>query len=466
MHRYLCLLFLIVYGLSACSPTVILLSPQSQSSQPSPTSPAATLPPAVERTPLPTPTQVRSLGISPDALQGVGVLVWHGWDGSSASLLEQMAGKFNLANQWGIKVSVVSQSNLNLLSGAIDKSLSSPEHPDIVISLPEQILVWQTEVIDLTPYIEQPKIGFSLADLPAAFGDQSNLDGVRYGLPAARSARFIFYNLSFAKDLGFSAAPQTQADFRKQSCAATSFGKQDADPTNDGFGGLALDVEANWQSPFAWLVAGGGDVFPAGELRFDTAGNLNALDFFTKLRIDNCAWLPDTESNFEHLAARRALFITGSLSEIPEQTAAFSQAGSPDRWSLLPYPGKQPVIAAYGPDYAILKSNDARQLAAWLFIRWMLQPENQAHWCQGTGLLPVTLPAIKLLKADKTAIPQWAAALDLIQDARIYPQTAKWLLADKVLADGFSAYSRSFPNVPVVDVFDRMDATIQDLYKK
>ena len=209
-----------------------------------------------------------------------------------------------------------------------------------------------------------------------------------------------------------------------------------------------------------------GSEFVGGELLFDTPGNLTALDFFTKLRQDNCAWLPDTSSNFEHLASHRALFITASLGEIADQTAAFSAAASPDRWTLLPYPGSQPVIAAYGPDYAILKSNDARQLAAWLFMRWMLQPENQAHWSQGTGLLPVTLPAIKLLKADNTVIPQWAAALDLIPDARIYPQTAQWLLADKVLADGFIAYSRSYPNVPVADVLDRMDAIVKSLPAK
>ena len=207
MRRYLILLFVLACFTGACSPTVTLISRETP---PSATAPAATLPPAVERTPIPTPTQTRSLGISPDALQGVGVVIWHGWGGSSASLLGKMASDFNQNNQWGIKVTLESHGNLNLLAADVEKSLTAAEHPDIVIALPEQILAWKEQVVDLAPYLAQPEIGFALADLPPAFGDQSQLKDVRYGMPAARSARFIFYNLSFARDLGFTTAPLNQ----------------------------------------------------------------------------------------------------------------------------------------------------------------------------------------------------------------------------------------------------------------
>jgi hypothetical protein len=71
-----------------------------------------------------------------------------------------------------------------------------------------------------------------------------------------------------------------------------------------------------------------------------------------------------------------------------------------------------------------------------------------------------------MLMVDKAAISQWTAALSLIPQARIYPQTASWQLADKILADGFIAYFRSFPNVPLAGIFNIMDVTIQDLVKK
>ena len=459
MRRILSLLLLPALFMSACAPTVTLLS-----SQPALVSTApATLPPPTAWTPVPTATPDRRLNISPSALKGVEVLVWQGWDGTSTRLFEQMATEFTLANQWGLKVTVVPQGNLSLLGTAVEKSLGTPEQPDIVVALPEQILAWQPQLIDLALYAEQPDLGLDLKELPAAFGDQSTLNGARYGLPAARSARFLFYNVSFAYDLGFSSAPQTAEDFRKQACAANAFWKQDKDLTNDGFGGLALDTASNWQTPYSWLVAGGGQVFSDGQFKFNTPANTAALEFVSSLRDANCAWLPDTASNFEHLASRKALFITGSLDDIAAQTAAFSAAASSDRWTLLPFPGQQSGIVTYGPDYAVLKSSDVRQLAAWLFIRWMLAPENQVRWSRGSGLLPVTTSAINTLKADNSVTPQWAAALDLIPQAFTYPQTASWQLADKILADGFRSYFRGYPNISLGNVFDVMDKTIQDL---
>jgi multiple sugar transport system substrate-binding protein len=463
MRRTISLLFFAALLLGACNPTVTLLGDQPVATQ---ITPPAPLPSPAARTPFPTPTRSHNLAISPEALRGVEVQAWHGWDGSSASLFEQMASEFNLSNQWGLKVTVSAQHNLNLLTAAVDKALGGPDQPDIVVALPEQILAWQAQVLDLTPYLAQTGFGLDAGQLPAAFADQSELNGFRYGLPAARSARFIFYNQGFAHDLGFTAAPLTPDDFRKQACAANAFWKQDDDLTNDGFGGLALDTSSNWQTPYAWLAAGGGQVYINGEFHFNTPGNIDALGFVSKLRQDDCAWLPDTASDFEHLASRRALFITGSLGDIADQNAAFSAAASSDTWTLLPFPGQQPVIVTNGPDYAVLKSTDARQLGAWMFIRWMLEPQNQVRWSRGTGLLPVTQPAIDQLKNDNTVAPQWAAALDLIPDAQPYPQSADWRLADKILADGFLSYFRGFPLSRLPDVLAEMDAVIQDLIKK
>jgi len=463
MHRFLSLLFFTSLFLGACNPTVVLLKPEAQ---PSPTTGVVTLPTPLARTPYPTPTKTQDLGANPNALRGIEIRAWDGWNGSSASLLEQMASEFNLSNKWGVKVKFAHQRNLNLLGTEVEKTLGTADQPDLVIALPEQILGWKDQIVDLTPYAAQAEYGLDLADLPVAFGNQSKLGEAHYGVPAARSAWFIFYNISFARDLGFSTAPQTPEEFRKQACAANGFWKQDADLTNDGFGGLALDVAANWQTPFSWVTMEGGDVFPKGKYHFNTPENINALDFVSKLRQDTCAWLPDASTNFDFLASRQALFITGSLDEITNQSVVFSSASSPDQWTLLPFPGQKPGIVAFGPDYAVLKSNPANQMAAWLFISWMLEEKNQARWSLGTGLLPVTNSAIKLVRDGKALNPQWAAALDLIPQARIYPQSADWRVANKVFADGFIAYFRSYPNFSLENALEVIDVTTQDLLKQ
>jgi multiple sugar transport system substrate-binding protein len=466
MRRILPLLLLSAILLGACTPTVTLLTREPEASLTvEPTSGPLLSTPVVSVTRVPTPTRVPDLGISPSALKNVEVVAWHGWDGSSASLFAQMAAEFTLSNRWGVKVKIVPQRNLSLLAAEMDKSLRTPEHPDIVVALPEQLLGWKESLADLTPYVSQPDLGVGRDDIPPAFWEQSFVDGVRFGVPAARSARFVFYNVSFSRTLGFTAAPQTPDEFREQACAANAFWKMDADLTNDGYGGLALDVIPNWQTPYSWLAASGGQVFANGEFHFNTPENIAALEYVSKLREDNCAWSSSSASNYEHLAARRALFITGNLSNLAEQKAAITAAASTDEWSVLPFPGQQPGIVAYGPDYAVLKSNPARQLAAWLFIRWMLEPQNQARWARETGLFPVRSSALDLLQSERASNPQWSAALDLIPLAKPYPQTAQWGTANRVMADGFMAYFGSFPNATLEGVLKLMDATVEELNK-
>ncbi|PIZ25991.1 MAG: ABC transporter substrate-binding protein, partial [Chloroflexi bacterium CG_4_10_14_0_8_um_filter_57_5] len=45
---------------------------------------------------------------------------------------------------------------------------------------------------------------------------QDPVNGQRLGAPAQRSARFLFYNQTWARELGFSAPPATADEFRQQ----------------------------------------------------------------------------------------------------------------------------------------------------------------------------------------------------------------------------------------------------------
>ncbi len=459
MRRFVPVLLLASILLGACSPIVTLLTRV----------PAVTATPAATSTPLPATatalppsTPLPNLGVRPDMLQGVEVLVWHGFGGSSADLFARMAAEFTSSNKWSIKLMVTASPNLSTLTTEVGSLLGTPDQPDIVAALPEQILTWQDNAVDLSPYLVQPEFGLDAAEIINGVWDQSFINGARYGVPLSRSARFLFYNTSFAHYLGFDTAPQTSEDFRKQACAANAFWKQDTDLTNDGYGGLALDVVSNWQTPYSWLAAAGGKVFVDGKFHFNTPENLAALEFFSGLKQAGCAWQPSSISNFEHLASRRALFITGSLGDIAGQNQALSAAASPDKWTLLPFPGEKPAIFTYGPDLAVLKSSGVRQLAAWLFIRWMLEEKNQVLWSRSTGLLPVTTSAVKTLQADAMTIPELKAALKLMPQSVPYPQSADWRRVNKILADGFMAYGQG---LPLADAFTELDATIAELTK-
>ncbi len=202
-----------------------------------------------------------------------------------------------------------------------------------------------------------------------------------------------------------------------------------------------------------------------GRFRFDSEANAAALTRLVELREAGCAWLPASLTNYENLAARRALFLSGSLSEIPAQRAAFAAANSADEWTLLAFSGETPAVPVYGLDAALFRTDDRRQLAAWLFLRWLSEPEQQARLARATGWLPVSRAGADLLAGDFAANPQKGAAQTLLADAVSAPALPGWDVASRVLADGFAYLFRAFPSVSAQETLEQMDAVVNDLLK-
>jgi len=63
------------------------------------------------------------------------------------------------------------------------------------------------------------------------------------------------------------------------------------------------------------------------------------------------------------------------------------------------------------------------QEAAWKFIKWLMEPEQQAEWFAGSGYLPVSRSSIDLLAAQDAvaSYPFFREALDLYLNAPATP---------------------------------------------
>ena len=118
-------------------------------------------------------------------------------------------------------------SDYPTLSDAITTSITSGGKPDLVAALPEQVLAWEAAgaVVDLNPYVSDPTWGLKsseIADIPAVFWAQDSVGGRRLGVPAQRSTDLLFYNKTWAHELGFTHPPATADEFRQQACAANA----------------------------------------------------------------------------------------------------------------------------------------------------------------------------------------------------------------------------------------------------
>lgn len=442
----------------------IVASASCQSGTPQATSAPASAP---ATTPSALPSARPS--IPAQKLKGVGIEIWHPWYGAEASLLESQMAVFNQSNEWGITVRDKGHTSFTELFDDVTGALSDASAPQLVIALPEHALAWDARgaVVDMSAYVADPTYGLdadAVGDFRDIFWQQEIIAGRQLGLPAQRSALFFTYNQTWAKQLGFAEPPATPAEFRDQACAAHRALLTDDSPANDAMGGWQIRTDA--ATFVSWLTAFGGGIVDGNGYRFLSPRNLEATVFLKQLFDDGCAWLPSAgQETGSAFASRSALFSTAGMEELSDYGRAMASAENTDSWTLLGFPAVgQPVIMLYGSSFIVLKSTPEQQLAAWLFVRWLVDPARQEKWVEVTGLLPIRTSTADRMDDYARAHPQWVAALDLASTAQIEPQLESWRQVRVMIGDGFDAMFRS--NTPagrVAEILAIMDRTARDI---
>ena len=288
---------------------------------------------------------------------------------------------------------------------------------------------------------------------------------MRVALPAQRTARFLLWNKTWAGELGFDSSPAAPDDFRQQACRAQKSMLNDASAENDFMGGWIVDTEP--MTAYAWLLAFDGGVVEGNNFRFLAPHNIDALKFLRELSENQCAWQVNETDPLTAFATREALFITAGLEDLPTVARAFASANSTDTWDVIAYPGaNQDAFVVYGSSYVILKSTGQEQLAAWLFIRWLLEKEQDKRWVETTHLFPLRSSTLDLLADYKKTHPQWVQAIELLPDAQIQPQLAMWRKVKVMLGDGFAhMYRVNLPSGQVAVILTQMDSIVSELSK-
>jgi multiple sugar transport system substrate-binding protein len=463
-HIVASLLLALSLLLAACDRASLPFRPDptaGPSSTPRPSAIAST-PVATER-PLP--------DVPLDSLKGTQLTIWHAFPSPVAELLNAQVTQFNRENPWGISVRAEPQADYPSLFNETTSALAGDDHPDLVAALPEHIRAWNDDelVVDLGPYFADPQNGYTAeeqADFPAAFLEQDRDGEQLLALPAERSARLLFYNQTWGRLLDFAGPPLSPADFTKQACAGNNSFHLDSDQANDGYGGWIVD--SDYQSVLAWIYASGGGVYEDGKYTFQTDHNQIALEFIKGLYDRRCAWVSSASETYDQFARRLALFSTGDLSELDAQAEAFARTSadtSDDKWTVAAFPGAEaPAIVAYGPSYAVFKSTSERELAAWLFLRWVLEPARQQQWVRVTGLFPLRSSELPLLTDYSSTHPQWQAAVELLPGARAVPPASSWRTMKYVLGDGTEHIFRvDLPITAIPSVLEEMDFTALEL---
>ena len=458
-------------GLLSQTPAPTLDTTQAHS-RGKPTSLPAIPPTPNENTPSP-------LGITAVELHGVQVSLWHPWTGSTGTVMQTILDDFNRNNQWGIRVQASNYEGFGRLDEAVEASITSKTLPDVVVDYGYQAQHWYGGgvVADLTPYVNDPVWGLTgveQTDFYPGFWAEDLVSGTRasrtkrVGIPFYRSAYVLFYNQSWAQELGYSSPPATPQDFKAQACAAAQAIAEQGDTSNLSKGGWLITPQPGVLA--GWIYAFGGEITNPGApgYLFNTAETRQAFEFLKGLQVSSCAWSDagvDPQSEF---ASRRTLFVVGSLFDIPNQQKAFTQAGSTDEWLVIPFPSNsQPVVDTYGPSLLITRSSPARQLAAWLVIKWLVYPPNQTEWVKAIETYPTRQSTLSYLSEAVSASSQWGEALDLLPDTHSEPALASWSTMRWALNDALTELMNpQFSADQIPSLLENLDLVASEIFSQ
>ncbi len=340
-------------------------------------------------------------------LEGQNLTLWSPWLEDRGDQLSYLVQDFNRTNDYGITIELVPWGGDMALLDSLSGALAEPETlPDLFIAAPEEAFSLQAAglpLIALDEYLASLVWGFSneeKADLIDAVWQLGQTSGSQYGIPAETDAQFLFYNLTWGLELGFNNPPQDHEDFLLQSCKAEQANLKDGTRENNGTGGWLVTNDA--ASMLAWLAAFDFPVPAGAPYAFDLPEVKSGLDYLKNLEIKGCAWLGKAATPYDYLTTRYALLVSGSLEQVSQQRAAFSRTGSTDQWILLPYPRQsgEPQMILDGSNYFLVSSQPERQMAAWVFLRWMSEPLQQVRMSQVTGTWPGRRSAVSTLQAE------------------------------------------------------------------
>jgi ABC-type glycerol-3-phosphate transport system substrate-binding protein len=306
--------------------------------------------------------------------------------------------------------------------------------------------------VALDTYVQSSHWGYSGEELRDFFSTALAADYLPqfqayYSWPSYRSMDVLYYNEDWLAQLGHESPPETWDEFAEISCTAVEqpfLGMK-------GEGAILGYEYVTSARRLATLIRNHGGNFitrNGAAYAFNSPEVLAALTFLKDITGRGCADSTTERSGDQRdFSEGRVLFTISATDHLPDYRDAVIE-GAGFRWSVSPPPRSAdrdgPRMNLYGTSQCVFRSTPERQLAAWLYIKWMSEPEQQAGWARGTGHYPARRSAARSMNEYFTENPTYQKAFGFAAlDHGIEPPVAGHSRCRPVIEEAFAAVMTS-----------------------
>lgn len=274
-------------------------------------------------------------------------------------------------------------------------------------------------------------------------------NGQNYGLPLNANTTVAVYNNAVLAEYGFDGAPGTMDELM----AALN----KTDPANDKYL-FCVSGSYNWAMlPFIWTLGGcvTDDAYTKATGYLNSEATVNALDTIVGWYNDKTigpAIMGEQPDGWGGIAA-------GNYTMFVEGPWFFSSADMMNEYTpaLIPSVDGRSISIVGGEDI-VMTSTSTKKDAAWTFIQFMLEDEQQLAM-SAAGMIPVTASAME--RVDTSASPYVAVYMEQLKTAEARIPCSCWPTIETILNTAFESVLRG--QATSQDALDSAAAQIDEL---
>ena len=321
---------------------------------------------------------------------------WHAMSGSNEEAMIKITEDF-MKEYPHITVKLENQGGYTDLFDKLMASAKSNQLPNLA-QIYSNRLSWYVDkglALDLTPYMNDPAIGFTaeeLADIPEMFLDNCIWDGGQYALPFNKSMMVLYYNVDMLAEAGVE-VPTTWEEWAEASKKLTKDTDGDGEP--DIYGTVFANNLSTDIAP--WVHQAGGTALlddATGTPLFTSDAMKEAIAFLNGMFQDGSARFADEDKNANvPVQQGRAAMCVASTSALPTIEKNTLEGINIHCAALPGYKTNDQLY--YGTNVTIYDvGTDAEKEAAWLYLKFFIATDNTAYFASQTGYMPVRKSAM------------------------------------------------------------------------
>jgi len=378
------------------------------------------------------------LVLGPMALaQGkVTVQFWYSLGGTIGETVQELVKRFN-ASQDRVEVKAQYAGNYD---DAINKLLASirtknPPHIAQIYDIGTQIMVDSQATVPMQELVQKDRIGLT------RFVRQSlnyyTVGGKLQSMPFNSSTPLVYFNLNALQEAGIK--PKQEWTFEELAEVARKLTKRDASGKVVRHGIALADYgwfleQLSYNNGFYYCNNENGRKAPATETNLDNPAIQKYFQWFLDLYKEGVLLYVGRRT-----ADSQSAFATGKAAITFDSTAVLGGITRTVGGKFRIYTGYFPYfqefgrtgVAIGGASLWLMKGFPQQEMeAAWSFVKWLVQPEQQAFWHLNTGYFSLRLEALELPEVRKAhrENTNYTTAIQQLRTSKVSNVTAGCLM--------------------------------------